>query len=533
MSSFDVLEEAGELTRRGQPFALATVVWRQGPSSGQQGSRAIITAAGELHGWIGGACAEPAVIREAQQVISEGVPRLLLLGTPDQFGAAVPDGMTVVPIACQSEGALEVYIEPVLPAPHLVVVGRSPMVATLADLSRALGWRTTVLDRGAFSAADADESSMVVVATQGHGDEDAVEQAAAARPAYLGLVGSARRGAAVLGYLRDRGVPQDQLDRVHVPAGLDLGRTSHREIAVAILAELVQLRASGGLAVAARAARAGAFPGEGGRAEGVSPPSGEVRGGRSGGSPPRDSTDPVCGMTVTADASSYPLEHEGVTYYFCCAGCRRSFQENPAAHGEGEPMLITNEFEVAQPVEKVWKFFGDIPQVATCLPGAELTEDLGGEKYQGRVAIRMGPVRLQFGGTAEIAERDEAAKRVIVNAAGAEEKGRGQASMVITATLARSSRGTRVNVAQDLQLSGAAAQYGRGMISDVSSVLMRDFATTMQDRIERIERGESAEQIAAAGSSPASGLALGLRAAFMALSRVFRRFFLPYHAPAS
>jgi uncharacterized protein len=196
-------------------------------------------------------------------------------------------------------------------------------------------------------------------------------------------------------------------------------------------------------------------------------------------------------------------------------------------------MLITNGFEVAQPVEKVWMFFGDIPQVATCLPGAELTEDLGGGKYKGRVAIRMGPVRMQFAGTAEIAERDEAGKRVIVNAAGAEEKGRGQASMVITATLARSGRGTRVNVAQDLQLSGAAAQYGRGMISDVTSVLMRDFATTMQDRIERIERGESAEQIAAAGSSPASGLALGLRAALMALNRVFRRFFLPYHAPAS
>jgi len=196
-------------------------------------------------------------------------------------------------------------------------------------------------------------------------------------------------------------------------------------------------------------------------------------------------------------------------------------------------MLVTNEFEVAQPVEKVWTFFGDIPQVATCLPGAELTEDLGGEKYKGRVAIRMGPVRLQFAGTAEIAERDDAAKRLVLNAAGAEEKGRGQASMVVTATLARSSRGTKVNVAQDIQLSGAAAQYGRGMISDVSSVLMRDFATTMQDRIERIERGESAEQIAAARSSPASGLALGLRAALMALTRVFRRFFVPYHAPAS
>jgi xanthine dehydrogenase accessory factor len=329
MQSWDVMEEAGELTRRGQPFALATVVWRQGPSSGQQGSRAIITAAGDLHGWIGGACAEPVVIREAQQVIAEGVPRLLLLGTPDQFGAAVPDGMTVVPIACQSEGALEVYIEPVLPAPHLVIVGRSPMVATLAEMSRALGWRTTVLDRGAFSAANADENSMVVVATQGHGDEDAVEQAVAGRPAYLGLVGSAKRGGAVLGYLADRGVPQDQLDRVRVPAGLDLGRTSHREIAVAILAELVQLRASGGFKGAGGAA--GAIPGEGGRAEGVSPPSGGLAGG-SGGSSPRDGRDVVCGMTVSADASSYPLEHDGVTYYFCCAGCRRSFQENPAEY---------------------------------------------------------------------------------------------------------------------------------------------------------------------------------------------------------
>jgi uncharacterized protein len=193
-------------------------------------------------------------------------------------------------------------------------------------------------------------------------------------------------------------------------------------------------------------------------------------------------------------------------------------------------MLIKNDFEVAQPVDKVWKFFGDIPQVAACLPGAELTEDLGGEKYKGRVAVRMGPVRLQFAGTAEIAERDEAAKRLVLNAAGAEAKGRGQASMVVTATLARSGRGTKVNVTQDLQLSGAAAQYGRGMISDVTSVLMRDFAATMQDRIERVERGESAEQIAASGTSSASGLALGLRAAVMALNRVFRRFFVPYHA---
>ena len=196
-------------------------------------------------------------------------------------------------------------------------------------------------------------------------------------------------------------------------------------------------------------------------------------------------------------------------------------------------MLITNEFEVAEPVEKVWQFFDDIPQVAACLPGAELTEDLGDDKYKGTVAVRMGPVRLQFAGTADITERDEAAKRVVVHASGADEKGRGQASMVVTATLTRGgpqNRGTKVGVTQDLQLSGAAAQYGRGMISDVTAVLMRDFSANMQDRIERIERGESAEQIAAATAAPARGFTLGMRAALMALSRVFRRFFLPYQA---
>jgi carbon monoxide dehydrogenase subunit G len=192
-------------------------------------------------------------------------------------------------------------------------------------------------------------------------------------------------------------------------------------------------------------------------------------------------------------------------------------------------MLIKNDFEVAEPVEKVWRFFENIPQVAACLPGAELTDDLGGDRYKGGVAIRMGPVRLRFAGTADITERDEAARRIVVHASGAEEKGRGQASMTVTATLASSGRGTKVGVTQDLQLSGAAAQYGRGMISDVTAVLMRDFAVNLQDRINRAERGESPEQLAAAAAQ-AKGLTVGLRAAMMALRRVFRRFFAPYQA---
>jgi xanthine dehydrogenase accessory factor len=308
MDGWQVLDQAGELRRRGQAFALATVIWRQGPSSGQQGARAIITDSGELQGWIGGACAEPTVIRVAREVIAAGTPRLLLLGTPEQFGAAVPDGMTVVPISCQSKGALEVYIEPVLPAPHLVIVGRSPMAQALAELARVLDWQATVIDLADFSAADAGERSMVLVATQGHGDEEAVLQAIAARPAYLGLVGSHRRGAAVLGYLADRGMPSDQLDRVRVPAGLDLGRISHREIAVAVLAELVQLRAAGAVPTGLPASSA----------------------------QPAQATDPVCGMTVPASPASHPLEHDGITYYFCSAGCRGQFGQDPAAHLERE-----------------------------------------------------------------------------------------------------------------------------------------------------------------------------------------------------
>jgi xanthine dehydrogenase accessory factor len=320
MDSWEFLERGAELARRGEPFALATVVWRQGPSSGKESCRAIITASGELHGWIGGACAEPVVIRQAREVIADGAPRLLLLGTAEQFGGPLPEGMNFVPISCQSEGSLEVYIEPVQPAPHLVVVGHSPMARTLAELSRALGWRTDLIAGQDFSAADATGRSMVVVATQGHHDEEAITAAITASPAYVGLVGSARRGATVLGYLAEQGVPQDELDKVRVPAGLDLGPTTHQEIAVAILAELVQLRASGKLMTgpgipasvrrpaAAVAVAAPAPPGTG------------------------DAVDPVCGMTVTPGPSAYPLTHAGASYHFCCAGCRRKFEKDPLAY---------------------------------------------------------------------------------------------------------------------------------------------------------------------------------------------------------
>ncbi len=189
-------------------------------------------------------------------------------------------------------------------------------------------------------------------------------------------------------------------------------------------------------------------------------------------------------------------------------------------------MLIKNEFEVSQPIEKVWEFCQDIPNVASCLPGANLTEEVAEDQYEGNVAIRLGPVQMQFAGQASVKERDHDNKTIVVDAAGADEKGRGQAALGLTARLVPTANGTKIQVEQDLQLSGAAAQYGRGMVADVSAVMLRDFATNMQARIDAFDRGLTADQIEA--PKAAGGFSIGLAAAWMALKRVARRFFSPY-----
>lgn len=189
-------------------------------------------------------------------------------------------------------------------------------------------------------------------------------------------------------------------------------------------------------------------------------------------------------------------------------------------------MLIKNSIEVDQPIDKVWEFCQDVPQVAACLPGAELSEEVGPDQYEGNVAVRMGPVKMQFAGTAEVTERDRESKTLVIDAAGSDLKGQGQANLGLTVKLVPTATGTRLEVEQDIQLSGAAAQYGRGMIGDVSQVLMRDFATNMQARLDAFEKGVAPDQVQRVRS--ASGFMIGLQAAWMALKRVARRFFLPY-----
>jgi len=297
-----VMQRAVEMLKEGTSFAMATVVWRQPPSSGQYGSRAIVTADGEIYGWIGGACAEPVIIREAKKVIAEGNPKLLWLGQDADFqGMHVPQGVATVPMACQSEGALQIYVEPMQAVPKILIVGRSPMALTLTELVKAMDWNVELVGLSDLATSMIDSTTIVIVATQGHGDEESLEVTMAADPFYVGLVASRKRGQAVLEYLKDRGLSQEKLDRINVPIGLDLGHTSHREIAVSILAQLVQLRAAGALNATPTTAKT------------------EIQ----------EVIDLVCGMTVETIPANRPYEFEGVTYYFCAPGCRKAFEKDP------------------------------------------------------------------------------------------------------------------------------------------------------------------------------------------------------------
>ena len=299
-----VMARAVELVEAGESFTMATVVWRQAPSSGQHGSRAIVTAQGELFGWIGGACAEPVLLREARRVLEEGNASLVWLGQPEDLEKMhVPEGVITVPISCQSDGALQIFIEPVMAAPHVVIVGRSPMAVTLLDLVRDLGWRGDLIDAAEFGPAQVSASSAVIIATQGHGDEDVLALALESEAAFIGLVASAKRGRVVREFLAEHGGDLDKLARVQVPIGIDLGHTGHREIAVSILADLVRRRASG-----------------------------ELKPSRVAGLDivePTTAIDLVCGMTVDAVAKNRPFEYRNVTYYFCAPGCRKAFEKDP------------------------------------------------------------------------------------------------------------------------------------------------------------------------------------------------------------
>jgi xanthine dehydrogenase accessory factor len=282
-----LLALAASLAARDEGFALVTVVRREPPSSARVGDSALVTASGDYHGWAGGGCTRETVVRESLRAIADGEPRLLSL-SPDAAGGARP-GMQLHAMACESGGTVEIYVEPVLPAPRLALFGATPTVEALARIGEAMGYR---VERGPQAQA---QGAHVLIATMGEEDLDLLQQVLGAEPAYVGVIASRKRFEHVRDTLAACGVPRAALERVFAPAGLDLGARTPEEIALSVMAQIVQQRRSG------------------------------AKEKEAAGAASREAIDPICGMTVAVATARHSAEVKGTKYYFCCAGCRSKF----------------------------------------------------------------------------------------------------------------------------------------------------------------------------------------------------------------
>jgi xanthine dehydrogenase accessory factor len=326
-----------ELEAAGATFALATVVAVHRPTSAKPGARGVIHPDGSIEGWVGGACAQPVVVREALRALQDGQPRLLRLSKDGPAEGRRADGIVELVMSCHSGGTLEIYVEPRLPAPALWVAGTTPIAVALATLGAAAGWHVTVIDpvadpsvfpgvervltEGGLRVLDPEASPYAVVATQGIWDEEAVQRLLSReRVSYVGLIASPTRAAVLRGWLADEGVPPERIAALRAPAGMDIGAETPEEVAVSILAELTLVRRGRApfVAMPGPATLAGAAANEATAAE-----------------PAPDDivlVDPVCGMTVEREHARHLAEHNGVVYAFCRMGCRTAFIREPEVY---------------------------------------------------------------------------------------------------------------------------------------------------------------------------------------------------------
>lgn len=305
--TFDILAKAAELRERGVPFALATVTLSQRPTSARLGAKAVITPDGALFGWVGGACSQPSVVRHAREALADGQPRLVRL-TPDDEGVERL-GVISLPMTCHSGGTVEIFIEPFLPDPYLIAVGDSPIARALTGFGAPLGFEAALVEDAALLGERfaGGRLKFIVVATMGVDDEAALLAALELEPEYLAVVGSARRFATLADYLRARGVAEERIAAIRAPAGLDISAQTPAEIALSIMAEIVQARAE-----LRRQGMLGAAI--------VEAPA----------EPQRIVIDPICGMEVDLATARYTLEVGGETLGFCCAGCLEQYRQGLA-----------------------------------------------------------------------------------------------------------------------------------------------------------------------------------------------------------
>jgi xanthine dehydrogenase accessory factor len=324
----DILDQAGRLRAEGEPFVIATVVAYKSPQSAKPGSKAIIRPDGSISGWIGGGCVQPIVIREAQKAMNTGKPKLVSISPESAHGDW--KGVEAYLMTCQGGGSLEIYLEPVLPKPDLLIVGSSPVAQILAGLGRLLDFKVYIADPEAkqeqFPDADVmvndlqslrariDSRSYVVVATMGNFDEEGLEAVVGTKPQYLGLVASKEKAKGLFQYIRDKGTPAEDIARIKCPAGLELGGETLPEIALSVMAEITRLRraASGQPLEPVKGSKGASLPVMQKTAESST-----------------ESIDPVCGMTVATANARYKTVLEENTFYFCCLRCKEAFEQAP------------------------------------------------------------------------------------------------------------------------------------------------------------------------------------------------------------
>lgn len=283
----DVDDLWSELRTRGEPFVLATVVAYKSPQSAKPGSRAIIKSDGSISGWVGGGCVQPIVLREAQQAFQSGQPKLISI-SPDAAHTGDWKGVESYRMTCEGGGSLEIYLEPVLPKPELLIVGDSPVAQTVAQLGELLDFKV-ITDPSRIN-----EKTYVVVATMGNGDEEGLLAVLGSKPKYFGLVASEKKSKALFEYAREHGYTDEQIGVIKCPAGLSLGAETMPEIALSVIAEIMQLRRT---------------------------QVGEVQG-------PSEAIDPICGMKVDPATAKYTSEFDGRTIYFCCLRCKETFDQS-------------------------------------------------------------------------------------------------------------------------------------------------------------------------------------------------------------
>ena len=305
MTSHVLLDMARELNSRGEAYALVTVVRAIAPTSAYLGAQAIVLPDGTLHGWIGGGCAKSVVIGAAQGAIESGEPKLVRISNDRIYPEDDVENYTM---SCASNGSIELFIQPYSIRSALCVLGNTPAADEARFLAERLRIRLTDTPG---------EAPVVLVATQGQGDEEALEAALRSQAKHVLMIASRRKMDKLRAVMRMRGIDESQLARVQAPAGPDAGAKTPGEIAlVAIVGVLALLRGRGQLSVSA--AQDASQP-----SARTSPAAAAVEG---------KFINPVCGMAVSTSNPLHIEKYEGVSYYFCCDGCRTTFLQDPAKY---------------------------------------------------------------------------------------------------------------------------------------------------------------------------------------------------------